>query len=841
MWHLTLAHVRAHRSRFALTLLAVVLGVTFVAGSLVLTDTSQRLFEDQFRTATAGVDLTVRDAAAFDSAMGVEVERDPLPATLLDDVRAVPGVADAAASAAGQGLLKVDGEALVPAGASLLASWSPAPYGAFEIRTGHAPTADGEVVLDVATARTYGLAVGDRVTVQADTTETLTVVGLAGFGAEDGLANTTMALVALPTAQRLLDLGDQVTQVQAVAADGVAPADLQAAVAAELGSDYDVATAQDTLAAGAAAARSRLAMIRVMLLSMAGAALLVGGFLIANTFAIVIAQRARELALLRAAGATARQLRRSVLGEAAVIGLAGSALGTALGVAAAYGLRGMAGAFGVALPDGGLVVAPRTVLVSVAIGVVVTVLGALGPARKAAKVAPIEAMRESAAVPARRGRVVTGVVAATVAVAAVGSALAGAPVAVVAAGAVAALVALTLLGPVLAPGLARVVGRPLDAAGLTGRLARESAARAPRRTAATTTALAIGLTLITFMTVVGASVKASLAGTYEEVVRADLVIESARAEMLGGLSHEIHHAVEEVLGVAVVSRMRYGHWKDAGATSALTAVDPATLGKVADVDMVAGSLADLAAGGIVLAEGQAAARGLGVGDALTMTFARTGDQQLPVVGIIDDGDAQALATGFLIAMDTYAQHFTEDVDASLLVGFADGADAQATKAAVTAALEAYPTAAVRDLAEAVAARASAVDQILGMVTVLLLLAVAIALLGITNTLALSIVERTREIGLLRAIGTTRRQVRWMVRWEAVLVAALAVVIGVGLGAGLGAATVRALSGADPVPVAWPLDRLLLVVALTAVGGLVAGLLPARRAARLDVLQAVAAQ
>lgn len=841
MWYLTLAHMRTHRSRLALTLIAVVLGVTFVTGSLVLTDTSQKLFEDQFRTASAGVDLTIRDAAAFDSAMGVEVERDPLPADLLERVRAVDGVADAAASAAGQGLLEADGEPLVPAGSSLLSSWSPAPFGAFEIREGSEPAADGEVVLDVATAETYDITIGDEVTVKADTAETLTVVGLAGFGTEDGLADTTVALVSLPTAQRLLDLGDQVTQVQAIAADGVTPTELQSAVGEDLGAAYDLATSQDTVAAGAAAAAAKLSMIRVMLLSMAGAALLVGGFLIANTFAIVISQRSRELALLRAAGATARQLHRSVLGEALVVGAVGAVLGTGLGIVAGYGLRGVARAFGVALPDGGLVVAPRTLLIALAIGVMVTVLSAVGPARKAARVAPVEAMRENGAVPPSRRRTVLGWVAAVVAVAAVGSTVVGADVLVVATGAAAALVALTLLGPVLAPRLARLVGRPLDAAGMTGRLARESAARAPRRTAATTTALAIGLTLITFMTILGQSVKATAAGTYEEVIAADLVIESARAEMLGGLSHDVHHAVEDVPEVAVVSRMRYGHWKDAGATSALTAIDPATIGEVANVDMVAGSLDALADGGIVIGAEQAAERGLEVGDTLTLTFSRTGDQDLEVVGLVDDGDAQALATGYLISMDTYAEHFTEDVDASLLVKLEEGVDAEAGEEAVADALAEFPTADVRDMAAAVAARAGAVDQILGMVTVLLLLAVAIALLGITNTLALSIVERTREIGLLRAVGMTRKQVRWMVRWEATLVAALAVVIGVGLGAGLGAATVRALSGAEPVPVAWPADRLLLVVLLATVAGLLAGMLPARRAARLDVLQAVATQ
>lgn len=580
-------------------------------------------------------------------------------------------------------------------------------------------------------------------------------------------------------------------------------------------------------------------MIRVMLLSMAGAALLVGGFLIANTFSIVVSQRSRELALLRAVGATARQLRTSVLGEALVLGAVGSAIGTVLGVAAGYGLRGVAASFGVALPDGGLVVAPRTLLVSLGVGVVVTVLSAVGPARRAARVAPVEALRESRTAAPSRRRVAAGAVAASVAVAAVGAALGGAGVALVAVGAVAVLVALVLLGPALAPSLARVVGRPLGAAGVTGRLARESAARAPRRTAATTTALAVGLALVAFMTILGQSVKASSAGTYQDVVSADLVVESARAEMLGGLSHDVHHAVEDVPEVAVVSRVRYGHWKDAGATSALTAVEPETLGEVASVDMVAGSIDALADGGVVVAADEAAERGVEVGDMLTMTFARTGDQDLEVVGLVDERDAQALATGYLVSMETYAEHFTEDVDASLLVALADGVSVADGERAVADALTGFPTAAVRDLAAVAQARAAAVDEILGLVTVLLLLAVAIALLGITNTLALSIVERTREIGLLRSVGTTRRQVAWMVRWEAVLVAVLAVVVGVALGAGLGAAGVRALSGSDPVAVSWPVGRLALLVLVATAAGLLAGALPARRASRIGVLAAVA--
>jgi putative ABC transport system permease protein len=403
------------------------------------------------------------------------------------------------------------------------------------------------------------------------------------------------------------------------------------------------------------------------------------------------------------------------------------------------------------------------------------------------------------------------------------------------------VVAVVLLGPAAAPRLASVVGRPLRRLGVPGTLAAQSAARSPRRTAATVTALALSLGLIVSMGIVAASIKASVRSTYSEVVSADFVVESARGEMLGGLVPAAHHAVEALPEVGVVSRMRYGHWKDAGATRALTAVDPDTLDEVTDVDMAAGSLSSLRSGGIVLSVDAARAQGVGMGDELTMTFARTGDRDLEVVGIVEDADAQALSTDYLLSLDTYAQLFSERMDATLFVGTAEGVAAEQAEEALRAALADLPTAEVRDQQAAVDGRTMTVDQILGLVTVLLMFTVLIALLGITNTLALSIVERTREIGLLRAVGMTRRQLRAMIRGEAVLVAALALVVAVALGAALGLAMVAVLGRSADVTLQVPTTQLVLVVVLATVTGVLAGLLPARRAARTDVLTAIATQ
>ncbi|MGK5684050.1 ABC transporter permease [Actinoplanes sp. URMC 104] len=830
MLRLIVRNTLARRARLALTVFAVVLGVTFVSGALILTDTSRRVLDDQFRTATAGVDLTVRDAAAFGSAMGVEVKRDPLPAEILDQVRAVAGVAAAEPIVRGSGLVN----RIVPSGPTLLQSWTAPPVGAFPLRAGRAPAADGEVVIDVATATGHRIAVGDSVTVAG---ERARVVGLAGFGDRDGLPDSTVALVTLPAAQRILRTG--MTELAVTAAGGVDPAGLQRRIGAALGAGYEVTASRDLAAAASASAQNQIGYLQVMLLALAAAGLLVGAFLIANTFSIVVTQRTYELAVLRATGATGRQVLGSVLGEALLTGVVASALGLAAGTGAASGLRALAGAFGIALPDGAMVVGARTVLLSFAVGVLVTVLAALGPARRAARVAPVEAMRRStAAEPIGRARTIAGLIAVVAGVA--GIAVAG-TMALLGAAAVTLIVGLTLAGPALAPPAARLLGRPLHALGVPGRLARESAARTPRRTAATSLALALGLALVSLTAVLATSVRDSVKRTYAETITADFVVESARNEMLGGLPMAAHHHIAELPEVAVASRLRYGHWKDGTTTAALTAVDPDTLPEVATLTLTAGRLDALKSGGIVLAEHVAAERGIGVGDALAMTFSRTGDQKVKVVGLLRDRDAQALQTDYVISLATYERHYAEDVDAGVFVKLAGGVPAEAGERALTAALADLPTVQVRDQAAAVAGRTSTIDQVLGLVTALLLLTIVIALLGITNTLALSVFERTREIGLLRAVGMTRSQLRTTIRGEAVLIAAVATVTGVVLGGGLGAAAVTALGSTVGASVVLPAGRLALIVALTLAAGLVAGLLPARRAARLDVLDAIAAQ
>jgi putative ABC transport system permease protein len=353
-------------------------------------------------------------------------------------------------------------------------------------------------------------------------------------------------------------------------------------------------------------------------------------------------------------------------------------------------------------------------------------------------------------------------------------------------------------------------------------------------------ALSLSVALVAFMTVLAASMKKDISDRYEEVIRADLIVESSGAEMLGGLSPEVYDRIAALPEVEAATRMRIGHFKHGGATTALSAIDPATIDTALQIDLRSGELGDLDTGGVMVSEKLADQEGLQPGDAIDMTFPRDGEQQVPVVGVYDDDLVAATQTNYLIGLDTFADHYAEDVDADVFVQLAPGTDPSAAEAAIADALSDFPNADVRDQAAAATGRTTMVDQILGLVTVLLLLTVLIALLGVTNTLALSIVERTREIGLLRAIGMTTRQVRWMVRSEAALQAALSVVLGSVLGLAFAAATVHALGGGDAMTVVVPWGWLTTVLVAGTTAGLLAGLLPARRAARLRLMAAITA-
>lgn len=836
MMRFAIAQVLANRLRLGMTVLAIVLGVAFVTGSMVLSATAQRLFDEQFTTANAGADLTIRQATEFDSGMGVEVERDPLPITTLDRVRSVEGVESATPVARGAARLEHDGTDL---GAVQLSTFVDSPLGAYPMRAGSEPSLIGEVVIDAAAAERLGLGVGDSLVLDAETRVSGEIVGLVGFGESAGPPVGVAVLGTLSTVQQALELDTSISEVLVTASPPTA--EMQERLADALGSGLQVASVQDLASAGAEAAAANLQLLQIVLVAMSVAALLVGSFLIANTFSIVISERLRQFAVLRAVGATGRQLLGSVLLEAAVVGAAASVIGVAVGIAGALGLRSLARAFGVSIPEGPLAVEPLAVALGFGLGLVVTVVAALGPARRAARVSPMLALR-SAAAEARRVPMLRVLLGLTLMLGGVALGVLpsiGAPMPLLAIALASVVVGVVVAGPSLVRPLLHASRFITARLGIAGQLATETAHRSPRRTSTTVMALALCLTMMSFITVVVASVKEGTSEQYREIVTADVVVESAAQEMLGGVHPEVFDEVAAAPGVDVVSRLRYGHWRDGETISALGAVDPETLEQVAAIRMIDGSLDSLHDGGVVITDRVAEERALAVGDELPMTFSRDGDLALRIVGIMAGASAQALQTDYFISLERYGQLFTEDMDASIFAKASVGVSPAALRDSLEAALADHPAVEVRDQAAVIEGRTKTVDQLFGLVSVLLAFAAVIAVLGIANTLALSIAERTRELGLLRAVGMSRRGLAATVLVEAAITAGMAAIIGLLVGLVAARLTVGALGAVAPLAMAVPIGELGLFAALIVVAGIVAGIAPARRAARLPVLEAIA--
>jgi putative ABC transport system permease protein len=566
-----------------------------------------------------------------------------------------------------------------------------------------------------------------------------------------------------------------------------------------------------------------LSFITTFLLVFAAVALVVGTFLILNTFSIIVAQRTRELALLRALGASRRQVTRSVLIEALVVGLVGSTIGLALGFGLALGLKALFGAIGLDLSGAGLVFAWRTVAVAYAVGVLITLLAAYLPARRAAQVPPVAAMRDDVAMPesSMRRRLVAGGMLTAVGAGLMGWSLAAdGGLTALGIGVLAVFVGVALLAPVIGRPIVGLIAAPFPRLfGPVGVLARQNARRNPRRTAATASALMIGLALVSAMAVLGQSTKASVDELIGSDLRADYVVSNA----IGiPFSTDIAGRIAAVPGVAEVVPVRYGQARIDGQDTFLTGTEVAGYGRMVTLTVREGSLDG---GGVVVGADRAAQRGWHVGDVL------------PVTAVVEPSQ---LAGSTIVPLDVLQQSGQSPVDSTLYVARAPGSDAAAVTAAIDTSIADLPTITAKDQAAFAAEQRAPVDQILTIVYALLGLAVIIAVLGIVNTLALSVIERTREVGLLRAVGLSRRQLRSMVRLESVAIAVLGAVLGVGLGLVFGISLRQALSGDGVSVLSVPVGQLAVFVLLSALVGVLAAVWPARRAARMDVLRAITA-
>ncbi|HTZ09867.1 MAG TPA: FtsX-like permease family protein [Acidimicrobiales bacterium] len=842
MWNVTIKGLLAHKLRLFLTGIAIVLGVTFVSGTFVLTDTLHNTFTSLFGNVYQSVDFQVRGAPAFAGNTGANAARKPVPQSLAATVGRVPGVAFAHGVVQGYAqFVAPDGKAVSTGGAPTLGvSFDPnTRLSSLRIVRGTAPTTAHQVAMDEATAQKYHFHLGQSVEVLlSGPTERFTICAFVRFGTADNLAGATLAAFSLPTAQRVLGEVGQYNAIDVLTQPGADKATVQRAIAAVLPRGVQVVTGQTVANQATSAINQALGFFSTALLVFAFIALFVGAFTIFNTFSIIVGQRTRELALLRIVGASRRQVFRAVLGEAFLLGLAASLTGLGLGVLTALGLRALLKGFGISLPSGPLVFAPRTVIVSLLVGVGVTVVSAVSPARRAVRIPPVAAIAEVQAevgVSSRR-RVTVGTVVAAVGVVALAVGLSKPAIQFVGVGAVAIFVGVAMLAPLVARPLSSALGRPLAAAfGISGRLGRENSMRSPRRTAQTASALMVGLAVVSTMTVFFSSVSKSATASVDDTIDGNFIITSS-SNGAGAFSNSVGATAARIPGVSAVNTVYTGQFQAEGGVQGLTAIATRNLAQTVILRVESGSGAPaLASGDLLVDDTTARNNHLSVGSTIPVKFAQTGDTTMRVGGIFK---TNSLLGSYLVGDGFFLAHFDNPLPVAVVLQTTTGSGA-AAKAAVEAGLRAYPNLKIQTRAEFIKTQQQQVNQLLGLVLVLLLLAILIALIGIVNTLLLSVFERTHEIGLLRAVGMVRRQVRAMIRAESVIIAVFGAIVGIVVGTLLGVAFAHSLAQQGISDIGVPVGLLVLFLVIAGFLGLGAAWWPARRAARLDVLAAIA--
>jgi putative ABC transport system permease protein len=834
----------AHKLRLVLTTASIALGIAFLAGTLILTDTMGLAFNQLFGKVSSGTDAVVRTEASYAESAGVGTSRAPIDASVLDDVAAVDGVRVAEGSVSGYALLTDnDGKAILTSGGAPTMGYTMAEdealRGEVELLSGTAPQGGDEVVIDATSAEENDIELGSTIKVlfQGPTQE-FTVVGTVGFGGEKDLGGTTSAYFDVATAQQVLGEPGSFDTIGVAADDGVTQKELVKHLNAVLPGGTEAVTGASISKENADAVHENLKIVGILFMIFAGIALFVGGFIIWNTFTMIITQRSREIALLRAIGATRRQVMRSLLIEAVVLGAAASAIGIALGLGVAKGLNVLMDVVGFSLPSTSLQLEPRTIVVSMLVGTLVTVTAALVPARRATKVLPIEALRDATpgGEQVSKRRAVIGLALLTTGTACVLASLYGGAASMVfAVGLVAALCGVIVSLPLAVRPLTSLIATPMRLRGLPGELAKQNAMRNTRRTASTAAALMIGLTLVVSMSVFASSLKDSFGEVIGDKTSAELFVTPSSSQG-PGYSPSVVEEVGNVPGVEEISASGWGEARFGGAGSSYAAIDPANAGELVTVDMAHGSLADLGADGVVVSKGTATANGWKVGDVVEADFATTGKHELHVVGIYESKGW--ITDDFVISLEAQNAFAGPQLVTAALVRIEKGADKAAVQGAITAVLADHPDAKVLDQEGFEKEASGFIDGMLTFVTVMLLLAVVIALLGIVNTLALSVFERTRELGLLRAVGMTRAQVRAMVRWESVVISLIGALSGAALGIAIGLALSRAMEDEGITGISIPGPQIAVYVALAAVAGVLAAVGPARSAAKVDVLKAV---
>lgn len=861
---LTFRGLRSHPMRFILAAFAVVLGVSFVSGAFVLSDSLRNTFDSLFSETNKGIDAQVRTKIAFGDT--AQAQRDPVPASVLDQVKGVDGVDIANGTLFRTApLLDKNGKAIQTQGAPTAAIdfGGESALTGTKLLEGRAPKGDTEAVIDGATADRHDFVVGDQITAVLDAGKrSFTIVGLIGQGDQRGFAGATIVGFDPAVAGTLLNTGATFDAIDVHAKEGVTQQQMVERIAPTLPDNLEVVTGDTVRKETTDAVGSFISIFGNVLLGFAGVALFVSTFIINNTFRIIVGQRVRELALLRAVGADAKQVRRMVVAEALVIGVVSSLIGLVGGIGVAKGLVALFNAGGAGFPSSSIILASRTIIVALVIGIGVTLVSALAPALRAARIPPVAAMRPEMGFESRssRRRLVVGGVVTVLAIALLGLGLFARPggtlgtIGLSAIGAVMLFLGVASLSATFAKPASLGIGAVLrrispivswpfkalrrgDAGGseLPPELGRQNAARAPRRTAATASALMIGLALVSTFSVVASSVKSTFSKQLSKGVQADYLLSD---QSFQGFSPELATKVAALPQIDSVTPFRFTQFQVNGDGKAASAVDPATFGRQFNIGLRDGSIEAMADDGVLVQKDPAKDLNLKVGDPLTLTWQNGTTTNAKVAGIFDDA---GIVGNWVVSIKTLEKATPTAAPRDTLVSakLKDGADPVAARTGIEAAASGYPQVRIEDQAEFRQRQIGQINQLLAIINGMLALAILIALLGIANTLALSVFERTRELGLLRAVGMSRRQMKRTIRWEAVIVAVFGALLGIAIGTPLGAALSSALPKTIIDGITVPFGQLVTLLGVALVAGVVAAYFPARRAARMNVLDAIA--
>jgi putative ABC transport system permease protein len=859
MLSLVLRGFMQRKVRVLLTAIAIALGVALMAGTYILTDTINKSFASIFSVANRGNDVVISPTQN----LGRETRSQTSPITdrMLAQVRATPGVAEAAGSIFTPGtFLDVHGKRLTNGGApAFVASESPKRFESFKAVKGRFPVNADEVAIDEQTANRHGLELGQQMIVAGSApAKRYTIVGITRFGGGESFGGAGAAILTPTEAQRVVGLPGHFDQIEVAAQPGVSPNELRSRIRAALPATVDVRTGAQQAAKDTSDLESNLGFLRTFLLVFAYVALVVGAFIIFNTFSITVAQRTREFGLLRTLGGSRRQIMQMVVYEGLLLGVTGAVLGLLGGLVLAPALNELFKAFGAELPHNGTVVETRTIVVSLLVGTIVTLLAGLPPALRATRVPPLAAMREGVEIPrvvlSRRAILARAAIGLTLLL--VLRLLLGGGVALTG---LAIILVVRLLFVVrrlrrgdrprryrVVPALARAIGVLVTWRGITGRLARENSIRQPGRTMITAAALTVGLALVAFVAVLADGTKATIDQAVSRSFAGNLIIENSQAgNNERGIPALVAPAVRRVPGVAGVTPIAFteGRLKGSSSNVTITAIEPSTFGQVYRVEWKKGSNATLLAlgnDGTILTKSYADSKHLKVGQ--TISVLTPTDKRIPLTvrGIASDN--ARLLGNLTIGLPLARVAFGQRDDALNFVSYAPGVSNAQVQPAVNRLLAAdFPQARSRTAAQFKQDQANQINTLLALIYVLLALSVIVSLFGIVNTLILSIYERTRELGMMRAIGTSRRQIRQMIRYESVITALIGGVFGLVIGVvGAILVTTLTLSGSGYVQ-SIPVGTLVVLLVVAAIAGLLAAQLPARRAARLDLLESLASE